>query len=71
MSIREKGNTMIFNNLPRYIYSDSMESMIPSKVYYKGKTYLWADDDMVYYWEESDEMWLSYDFAMSSEKVTW
>lgn len=62
---------MIFNNLPRYIYSDSMEGMIPSKVYYKGKTYLWADDDMVYYWEESDERYLDYEFAMQSELVTW
>ena len=62
---------MIFKNLPRYIYSDSMEAMVPSEVNYKGRTYLWADDDMVYYWEESDESYISYDFAMSSEKVTW
>ena len=48
-----------------------MEAMVPSEVHYKCRTYLWADDDMCYYWEESDEMWLSYDFAMSSEKVTW
>lgn len=62
---------MSFNNRTHYIYSDSLDEMVPKNVYYKGKTYEWCDCDMVYYLEGTNEEYMDYDAAMESKLVTW
>lgn len=45
-----------------YVYSDSMDTMIPHYVWYQGVRYEWNETDFVYY--GPDEDYLFYDTAM-------
>lgn len=54
-----------------YIYSDSLDEMVPKNVYYKGKKYEFCDCDIVYYREDTTEVYIDYDLAMESELVTY
>lgn len=46
-----------------FIYSVNEERMVLKEVEYRGKKYQWNEDDEVYYSMETDEAYLSLDFA--------